>query len=117
MADTKKIVIFITHTPFCGDFCVEGLRLALGTGNSMISHDVTIVFAGDGVWFSLKSLKQRDFEKYVQALSALNGTMIVEKESLEERKISDDMIKPEISVMARAAIFEILKGSDFSISY
>lgn len=117
MADSKKIVIFITHTPFCGDFCEEGLRLALGTGNSMISHDVTLVFAGDGVWFALKSLQQRDFEKYIKALSALDGTMIIEKESLDDRKIAEDMIKPEIQIMSRAAIFEILKESDFSISY
>ena len=117
MFTNDKIVTFITHSPFCGGFCEEGLRFTLGAGTSMISHDLSLVLVGDGVWFAIKTLEQRDFDKYVKAFSALDGAMIVERESLKERNISEDLLKSEFQVMSRAEVFEILRSSDFSISY
>ncbi len=117
MANGKKILIFISHTPFSGSFCEEGLRFALGVGNALVKHDVAIVLIGDGVWFSLKSLNQRDFEKYVKAFSVMNMGLIIEKESLEKTGLSQDIIKSEFKIMARQEIFELIKGSDFTISF
>lgn len=117
MRSNKTFVTFISHTPFCEKFCEEGLRFALGSGNSMIKHTITAVFICDGVWFAHNNLEQRDFEKYIKAFRSMDMDLIVEKESLEERKISLDNIKKDFKVMERVAIYDILKNCNFSVSF
>ena len=117
MSDGKKIVTFISHTPFGSQFCEEGLRFALGVGNTQFNHKVTTILIDDGVWLALKTISERDFEKYLKAFSAMDMEFVIEKESLEKRKISEESIKSNFIIKSKPEIFGYIKEADFSICY
>lgn len=117
MSGGKKIVTFISHTPFGSPFCEEGLRFALGIGNTRFNHKVTTILINDGVWLALDTISERDFEKYLKAFYAMDMEFIIERESLEKRKISEDKIKTSFIVKSRAEIFDYINEADFSICY
>lgn len=117
MSDGKKIVTFISHTPFGSPFCEEGLRFALGCSNTRFNHKVTTILINDGVWLALDTITERDFEKYLKAFYAMDMEFIIERESLEKRKISEDKIRASFMIKNRAEIFDYIKEADFSICY
>ena len=117
MTDGKKIITFISHTPFGSPFCEEGLRFALGIGNTQFKHKLTTILIDDGVWLALNTISERDFEKYIKAFSVMDMEFIIERESLEKRKISEDLIKSNFTIKAKAEIFDYVKDADFSICY
>ena len=89
----------------------------MGIGNTRFNHKVTTVLINDGVWLALDTVSERDFEKYLKAFYAMDMEFIIERESLEKRKISEDKIKASFIVKARAEIFDYIKEADFSICY
>jgi sulfur relay (sulfurtransferase) DsrF/TusC family protein len=118
MIGGKKIITFISHTPFGSPFCEEGLRLALGINNTRFNHKITTILINDGVWLALNTISERDFEKYLKAFFAMDMEFIIEKESLEKRKISEDLIKSNYFIIkSKAEIFDYVKQADFSICY
>lgn len=117
MSKGKKVAVIINHSPFSGNFCEEGLRAAAGMGQSQQEHSMKLFLIGDGVWFGLKNSRQHDFLKYIMALKAIDMEMILEQESLDNRKIKTGQLVPDFKVLPRAEILKMIKISNHVITY
>ena len=115
MAENKKIIILVKSSPFKGNFCEEALRSVLGLTHTLENNNVRAVFIGDGVWFSVKDMKQ--FMKYMISFTSLGIGLFLERESVEWRNISTDRIADGFSVASREDISKIFKESDFVLSF
>lgn len=117
MSTSKKITILIKDSPYSGDFCEEALRACVGLKQTEEKHIVNACFVADGVWFCSKSLKQKEFLKYILAFKSFAMDLNIEKESLDKLKLTSENISSDFKIISRADISKILLDSDHVFTF
>ncbi len=117
MANGKSVTVLVKNSPFRGNFCEEAMRASIGLASTIDNHTIKLVFIGDGVWFSLKDIKQKEFLKYIISFKAFSMDIAIEKESLEKLNIVDDKVAEDFKIKSRAEILQILKSSDHVFTF
>jgi sulfur relay (sulfurtransferase) DsrF/TusC family protein len=113
----RNVLITINHSPFTGNFCIEGLRAVVGTHLSIDEQLVKTVILGDGVYLALKDIRQDDFLKYLKTLKGMGMEVFLEEESLNEKKLSKEIINEDIKVLSREEISKIFQESDHVLAF
>jgi sulfur relay (sulfurtransferase) DsrF/TusC family protein len=113
----KNVIITINHSPFTGDFCIEGLRAVVGTHLSIEEQQVKTVILGEGIYFALKDMKQDGFQKYLKTFKGMGMDIFLEEEALNERKLSREMISEEFKIIPREEILKLFLESDHVLAF
>ena len=112
-----NLVIMVRTSPFSTVRVHEALRSAVGL--TMGDDPLAIVFVEDGVYtLSTKSkcvLPGFDWTKHIEMIKELEFPVYVDKESADERGISEFNWEPEVKT--RAEIADILKDAKAVITY
>lgn len=113
----KKVLITISHSPYSTDICKEALRVSLGMSLSLMEISVKTVFTGDGVYFGLKEINNSEYIKYIRNFNAMGMELILEEESVNDRKIKGEFISQEFKTVAGNEIFKMIKEADHVIAF
>jgi len=112
-----NIAIMMRRSPFSSVRVFEALRSCVGL--SMGDNPLTMVFVEDGVYaLSAKGkpvLEGFDWNKHLEMLKELEFELVVDKESADERGVSEFNHEP--LVKTRAEIAGILKDAKAVITY
>ncbi|PIE07808.1 MAG: sulfurtransferase complex subunit TusC [Rhodobacterales bacterium] len=135
MSDTRKFLYVNRKAPYGTIYALESLEVVLI--GAAFEQDVTLAFVDDGVFQLTKGqntdgIGVKNFSPTFRALGDYDvQKLFVERESLEERGLSeDDLIeviyededddwaeKPAIHVKSRAEIADIMAGADVVLSF
>ncbi|MCB1328715.1 MAG: sulfurtransferase complex subunit TusC [Maritimibacter sp.] len=135
MSDVKKFLYVNRKAPYGTIYALESLEVVLI--GAAFEQDVTLAFVDDGVFQLTKGqntdgIGVKNFSPTFRALGDYDvQKLFVERESLEERGLSeDDLIevvyededddwaeKPAIHVKSRAEIADIMADSDVVLSF
>ncbi|MCB1355805.1 MAG: sulfurtransferase complex subunit TusC [Maritimibacter sp.] len=135
MSDVKKFLYVNRKAPYGTIYALESLEVVLI--GAAFEQDVTLVFVDDGVFQLTKGqntdgIGVKNFSPTFRALGDYDvQKLFVERESLEERGLSeDDLIevvyededddwaeKPAVHVKSRAEIADIMADSDVVLSF
>ncbi len=112
-----KLVTMMRHSPFSTVRNFEALRSCVGL--SMGDSPLTMLFVEDGVYtLSAKGkpvLDGFDWNKHLEMLKELDFQLVVEKESADERGVTEFNWEPE--VMSREQVAALLKDAKAVITY
>ena len=135
MSDVKKFLYVNRKAPYGTIYALESLEVVLI--GAAFEQDVTLAFVDDGVFQLTKGqntdgIGVKNFSPTFRALGDYDvQKLFVERESLEERGLSeDDLIevvyededddwaeKPAVHVKSRAEIADIMADSDVVLSF
>jgi len=135
MSDVKKFLYVNRKAPYGTIYALEALEVVLI--GAAFEQDVTLAFVDDGVFQLTKGqntdgIGVKNFSPTFRALGDYDVTkLFVERESLEERGLSeDDLIeviyededddwaeKPAIKVISRAEIADVMADADVVLSF
>ncbi len=108
-----KVVITITHPPFGHEYTFAGLYVASASLSK--GYDVTVILYGDGVYTGrsgqIESLVQINLpptDNQVKDIIELDGRVVAEKNSMDERGISKDELIEGVEVLDISEIHDIL---------
>ena len=114
----KTISVVLRKTPFNTARNAEALRM--GVGLTLQDDQVQVVFVEDGVYTLLNNkpeiIDSPELIKHLETLRQLDCPLIVEKESLEERKLLGVLSDP-FQVKTRHEVSLILANSTILIVY
>ncbi|MHB8173099.1 MAG: DsrE family protein [Nitrospirota bacterium] len=112
-----NLVIMMRHSPFSTVRNFEALRSCVGL--SMGDSPLTMLFVEDGVYtVSAKGkpvLDGFDWNKHLEMLKELDFALVVDKDSANERGVTEFNWEPE--VMSREQIATLLKDAKAVITY
>jgi len=114
----KKVVVFFNNPPIGSLHYAEGLRASVGLGAGIDEHEVVVVCLGDGVYNVLKNLDRKEIFRYIDTFLhrlEVPGKLLVEEESLKERKIEADEVDDEWRIVAREEIARIVSEADIIV--
>jgi len=114
----KKIIsVLLRKSPFNTLRNAEALRMSLGL--TLREDRVQVFFLEDSVYLLLKTAPERiktaAIDRHIETLLEVEGRLIAERESLEERRIGELVVPAEIR--SRREIAEMLAQSDIVITY
>jgi sulfur relay (sulfurtransferase) DsrF/TusC family protein len=113
----NNLVIMMRHSPFSTVRNFEALRSCVGL--SMGDDPLTMLFVEDGVYtVSAKGkpvLEGFDWNKHLEMLKELDFQLVVDKQSADERSVTEFNWEPE--VMSREQIASLLKDAKAVITY
>lgn len=135
MSDTKKFLYVNRKAPYGTIYALESLEVVLI--GAAFEQDVALAFLDDGVFQLTKGqdtdgIGVKNFSPTFRALGDYDvSKLFVERESLEERGLSeDDLIeviyededddwaeKPAIHVISRAEIADVMADADVVLSF
>jgi len=135
MSETKKFLYVNRKAPYGTIYALESLEVVLI--GAAFDQDVTLAFVDDGVFQLTKSqdtdgLGVKNFSPTFRALGDYDVTkLFVERESLEERGLSEDDLqaityededddwaeKPSIKVISRAEMADVMADQDVVLSF
>ncbi|MCS6862823.1 MAG: DsrE family protein [Abditibacteriales bacterium] len=113
----KHILFTLNHAPFGTIYHSEGLRAALGATAGIEENTVDVVYLGDGVYYTLKSVDRNDTRVFLETLSTLGVTLKAERESLEERGVQADALAEDVEVISRAEVRGLIDKADMVIGF
>jgi sulfur relay (sulfurtransferase) DsrF/TusC family protein len=113
----KKVLVHINRAPFGNVFYTEGLRAALGASASVDEHQVTVLFQGDGVFYTLKNVDRSDAAAYFAVLTDQGTRYYVVDEDLRERSIGDDELAGDMTVIGRERAFQLFQENDINLDF
>ena len=135
MSDVKKFLYVNRKAPYGTIYALESLEVVLI--GAAFEQDVTLAFVDDGVFQLTKSqdtngIGVKNFSPTFRALGDYDVTRLyVERESLEERGLSEDDLqeilyededddwaeKPSIRVISRAEMADVMADQDVVLSF
>ncbi|WP_319823953.1 sulfurtransferase complex subunit TusC [Thalassovita sp.] len=135
MSDVKKFLYVNRKAPYGTIYALESLEVVLI--GAAFEQDVSLAFLDDGVFQLTKGQKTdgigvKNFSPTFRALGDYEVTkLFVERESLEERGLSEDDLqeityededddwaeKPSIRIVSRAEMAGIMAGQDVVLSF
>ncbi|MDQ2089381.1 sulfurtransferase complex subunit TusC [Marimonas arenosa] len=135
MSDTKKFLYVNRRAPYGTIYALESLEVVLI--GAAFEQDVSLAFLDDGVFQLTKGQKTdglgvKNFSPTFRALGDYDVTKLyVEKESLEERGLSEADLqeimyededddweeKPSIRIVSRAEMVDIMSDQDVVLSF
>lgn len=113
----KNVVLTINQPPFGSIHYVEGLRAAVGVISGLDEHQLSVVYLGDGVYSALKDVKRDEQMGYLGILNAKDVKVAVERESLNERGISEDNVYDQFEVIGRNEVLDLINNADSTIDF
>lgn len=113
----RTVLITINQAPFGNIFYTEGLRAAVGITSGIDENTATVAYLGDGVYFTLHSVDRKDTEKYIATLQKQGAKMLVERESLKERRIKERDVATEFQIVPRKELLKFVQAADFVVDF
>lgn len=113
----RHVLCTVNHAPFGSVFYTEGLRAVVGITSGIDEHTVDVVYLGDGVYFALRGVDRADTLKYLSTLAKAGCRLKVEKESLAARGIKEEELAPNVEVVPRSAVRELIAKADFTVDF
>jgi len=117
----KKFMFVNRKAPYGTIYALESLEVVLIT--AAFDQDVSLVFSDDGV-YQIKKGQNTDgigMKNFSPTYRALEGydieKLYVDKESLEERGLTEDDLIVEVEVMSRAQIADLMDEQDVVMSF
>lgn len=111
----RHVLFTLNHAPFGSIFYTEGLRAAVGVTSGIDEHTVDVVYVGDGVYFTLNGVDRSDTAKYLGTLANLGYKLRAERESLAERGIAADRVAPDVALISRQELVDLINRADMTI--
>lgn len=135
MSETKKFMYVNRKAPYGTVYALESLEVVLIA--AAFEQDVSLAFIDDGVYQIAKGQKtdaigMKNFSSTYNALGDYEvNKLYVEKESLEERGLTEDDLmpimwededddwaeKPSVRIVSRAEMATILADQDVTLSF
>ncbi|MDP2726657.1 MAG: DsrE family protein [Dehalococcoidia bacterium] len=113
----KHVLFIFNHDPYGSIWYTEGLRAVVGVTSGIDEHSVDAVYLGDGVNFLRKDVDRTDSAKYLGTLAKLGTRLKAEKESLDARGIKAADLAPDVDVVPRSQVVELIQKADFTIDF
>jgi tRNA 2-thiouridine synthesizing protein C len=116
----KKFMFINRKAPFGTVYALEVLEMVLIS--AAFDQDVHVAFLDDGVYEIKKGFKPAGIamKNYSNTYRALEGydieKLYVEKESLEERGLSEDDLVVDVEVLSRAEMAKLMGEMDVILS-
>jgi len=117
----KKVMFVNRKAPYGTIYALESLEVVLITAT--FDQDVSLVFLDDGVYELLKgqNTKAVGIKNFSPTYRALDGydveKLYVERESLEERGLSEDQLLVDVEVLSSAEMVELMAEQDVVLSF
>jgi sulfur relay protein TusC/DsrF len=113
----KRVAVVIRKSPFNTCRNAEALRMTVGL--TLGDNAISVVFRDDGVYTLLPVqpalIGSLEIDKHLETLQLLNVRLMVENESLHERKLGQ--LKWEVERLARQEVARVLAESEAIICY
>ncbi|HHT9120072.1 MAG TPA: DsrE family protein [Candidatus Hypogeohydataceae bacterium YC41] len=113
----RSVLITINRPPYGSIYYTEGLRAAVGVTSGIDENIVTVVYLGDGSYFTLKGVDRKDTDKYLSTLKKQGTRLIVQKESLQERGIKESEIETDFEILPTKEILDLMQRVDFTMDF
>jgi sulfur relay (sulfurtransferase) DsrF/TusC family protein len=113
----KKVLINICRAPFGTVFYTEGLRAAVGTSAGIDENIPTVLFQSDGVFYCLQDVDRADAIAYFKSLKGMGTKLYAVKEDMDERRIAEAELAPDIEVISREKAFALFQENDFNMDF
>jgi len=116
----KKFMFMNRKAPHGTIYALEVLEMVLIS--AAFDQDVHLAFLDDGVYQIVKNQKPEEIEmkNFSKTYRALEGydieKLYVEKESMEERGLSEDDFIVDVEVLPRAEMAKLIDGMDVVLS-
>jgi sulfur relay (sulfurtransferase) DsrF/TusC family protein len=114
---TRKLLYSFMRPPFGTVFYTEGWRAAVGATAGIDEHEVTILMAGDGVWYALKGVDRAENAGYEQTLKKAGVKYYAVREDLAEQGISEDEVAEDVEIIERKRAAELYADADFNLDW
>ena len=117
----KKFMFVNRKAPYGTIYALEGLEVVLIS--AAFDQDVSMVFMDDGVYELVKGqhTKAIDVKNFSPTYRALEGydieKLYVEKESLEERGLTEENLIVPVGVVSAAEMSALMDSQDVVISF
>ena len=115
MMESKKLLIHIIHPPLSFKKNIMEVIWVLAVASAPESHNIKIIFSGDGIYFTLKKFDMLDWTRVLTSLNVLSVELFVEEESLAEKGIKSTDIREEFIVRSRKELASFPSWSDHAI--
>jgi len=113
----KHVLFTFNHAPYGSIWYTEGLRAVVGVTAGIDEHTVDVVYLGDGVYFALKGVDRTDSQKYLSTLADGGYHLMVERESLAARGISESEVAEDVKVIPRSEVVNLIKNADVTVDF
>lgn len=117
----KKFMFVNRKSPYGTIYALESLEVVLIT--AAFDQDVSLVFSDDGV-YQIKKGQNTDgigMKNFSPTYRALEGydveKLYVDKESLEERGLTEDDLLVDVEVLSRAELADLMDEQDVVLSF
>ncbi|OGT06320.1 MAG: sulfurtransferase TusC [Gallionellales bacterium RBG_16_57_15] len=121
MGDVKKFMFVNRKAPYGTIYALESLEVVLIT--AAFDQDVSLAFLNDGVYQlkkgqQTKGIETKNFSPTYRALEDYDvEKLYVEKESLDERGLSEDDLLVPVTVLSRAEMGTLMDQQDVVLSF
>lgn len=113
----RHVLVTFSHDPYGSIWYTEGLRAVVGVTSGIDEHTVDVVYLGDGVNYLRKDVDRTDSNKYLGTLSKLGTRLKAEKESLDARGIKPADLAPDVDVIPRSQVVDLIHKADLTIDF
>lgn len=117
----KKFMFVNRKSPYGTVYALESLEVVLIT--AAFDQDVSLVFCDDGV-FQIKKGQNTDaigMKNFSPTYRALEGydveKLYVDKESMDERGLTQDDLLVDVEIISRAALADLMDEQDVVLSF
>lgn len=117
----KKFAFINRKAPYGTVYALESLEVVLIS--AAFDQDVSLMFIDDGVYElkkgqGTKSIGMKNFSPTYRALEGYDiEKLYVEKESLEERGLTEDDLLVDVQVLSRADMAALMEEQDVILSF
>jgi sulfur relay (sulfurtransferase) DsrF/TusC family protein len=109
----KKIVILISSSPFGTLNNYEALRSSI----AFYDHSLQVIWADNGVFFTLDSTDKTMTRSFLRLASDLGINLLVVDEDLAERGLRSSQLMPEVQVINKGEYIDALTHADVVLSF
>ncbi len=114
MSEEKNLVIILKQPPHGTLYPVEGLRMAVAVSGDFEPKTVVI---NDAVFAFIKEVDKTMYQPHMDFLMDIDLEIIIDKESLDERDLSENDLMEGITIKEHDEILQILGDCDLTVSF
>lgn len=117
----KKFMFVNRKAPYGTVYALESLEVVLIT--AAFDQDVSLVFSDDGVYQikkgqSTDAIGMKNFSPTYRALEGYDvEKLYVDKESLDERGLTEDDLLVDVEIVSRAQLADLMDEQDVVLSF
>ncbi len=117
----KKFMFINRKAPYGTVYALESLEVVLIT--AAFDQDVSLVFSDDGVYQikkgqSTDAIGMKNFSPTYRALEGYDvEKLYVDKESLDERGLTEDDLLVDVEIISRAQMADLMDEQDVVLSF